>query len=330
MNKQMILKALSVATSGSSISSYLPAPLAAEVIGYIREINILRRLVRTFNQNARTWTKPKRAGGSSAYFIPDGTTATMSSWSSTSVQWVAKKLMSYVMIDEEAVEDSQPDVIDQILMDFADAMAEAEELAMAQGDTTHTATAPTPDSATTSNWYVRDPRLMFKGIFTAAADTSAGAATSVAAGNAVLGEDMVNEALYNLGKYGRNKARLAGMLPSVHAAQVRENDEFKDVSKTGLALASMITGLGSAGEGQGLVTAIYGIPFYEIPQGPAGTVAIINRNSPSLGDRRRIKLDNERVIESDQRKFVTSERISFNYDYPDALVAITGVKTTIR
>jgi len=328
MNKAMILKALSVATAGQSISSYLPAPLAAEVIGYIREINILRRLVRTFNQNARTWTKPKRAGGSSAYFIPDGTTATMSSWSSTSVQWVAKKLMSYVMIDEEAVEDSQPDVIDQILMDFADAMAEAEELAMAQGDTTHLATAPTPDAATTANWYVRDPRLMFTGIFTAAQAVTA--ATAVAAGGLVLGEDMVNEALYNLGKYGRNKARLAGMLPSVHAAQVRENDEFKDVSKTGLALASMITGLGSAGEGTGLVTAIYGIPFYEIPQGPAGTVAIINRNSPSLGDRRRIKLDNERVIESDQRKFVTSERISFNYDYPDALVAITGVKTTIR
>lgn len=328
MNRVLVNKALSVATSGAGISSYLPAPLAKEVIDYVRELNILRRMIRTFNQTARTWTKPKRAGGASAYFIPDGVTATLSGWTSTSVQWEAKKLMSYVTIDEEAIEDSQPDVIAQILMDFGDAVAEAEEIAMAQGDPTHLATAPTPDAATAANWYVRDPRLAFTGIFTAA--IAGAAATSVNAGGLVLGEDMVNECLYNLGKYGRNKARLVGLLPSVHAAQVRENDSFKDVSKTGLALASMITGLGSAGENAGLVTAIYGIPFYEIPQGPAGEVAIINRNTASMGDRRRIKLESERIIESDQRKFVTSERISFNYDYPDAMVAVTNAKTTIR
>lgn len=327
MNNNAIQKALSVAVSGESIEAYLPDPLAAEVIDLVREINIMRRFVNVFTQNSRTWTKPKRTSGQAAYYIPDGVTATLSTFQATQVVWTAKKLMTFLMVDMEAIEDSQPDVVNQVLTDSADAIAEAEELVMLQGDPSHTATAPTPDSATTANWYVRDARLMHEGIFTVA--DSVDAATAVDAAAATLDVDMVNEALFNLGKYGRVKSRIAAFAPPDQAANIRQNTNFKAADVSGQALASFITGLGSAGEGNSLITVIYGVPIYEAPQAPEGQIAMYRLDVPHLGDRRRIKFVNEDVIESDQRKYVVSERISLNYHYRDAMVIIKNLDTTV-
>ena len=325
----LLMKALAVAADpgDSDISAYLPEPLALQVIEYIRDINVMRRLMNVFNMPNRTYKKPKRASGMSAYYIPDGVQATETGFTSTTVTWTAKKLMSYTVIDEEAVEDSQPDVVDQIMRDFADAVAEAEEKVVLEGDTSHTATAPDPTSATSSNWYVRDPRLAFDGIFTVAA--SSDAADSVDGAGAAIDNDLINHMLYNLGKFGRNKANLVGLLPSEQAANIRGNSDFQDASKAGIALASYITGLGSAGEGNGLVTVIYGVKFYEVPFGPSGKICMYERRSPEIGDRRKIKFASDVVIEQDQRKYVVSERIAFNFNYKDALVLGTNLSTNI-
>lgn len=325
MNANAIQKALSVAVAGQSVEAYLPDPLADEVIEFIRDLNIMRRFVNVFQQNSRFWTKPKRSGGQAAYYISDGTTATLSTYAATQVQWEAKKLMTFITVDMETIEDSQPDVQRQVLMDSADAIAEAEEQIILQGDPTHLATAPTPTSATDANWYVRDPRLMHEGIFPAA--TGVGAATSVNAGAAVFDLDFVNTALFNLGKYGRVKSRIVGILGPAQARQVRKNASFKDASISGQDLASFITGMGSAGEGNSLLTVIYGVPFYEAPQAPDDQAVMYRRDVPHLGDRRQIKFTQEDIIESDQRKMVVSERISFNFHYKDAMVAITNLST---
>ena len=327
-NKALILKALSIAVPGESLSGYLPLPLANEVISYIRDINIMRRLVPSFNQSSRIWTKPKKANAGAAYFIQDGVTATLTGFSTAQVQWVAKKLMAFSMVDEEAIEDSQPDVIQQVLMDFAEAVAEAEEMAILDGDPNHLASAPTPDSASDANWYVRDPRLMFEGIFTIAAD-AATAAPEVDASGAVFDVDFVNVALYNLGKYGRNKARIVGLMPPDQAANTRSNTNFKQADVSGLSLASFITGMGSAGEGNGIVTVIYGVPFYEVPHAPKGNVGMYHQSSPQIGDRRQIKFKSAEVIESDQTKYVVSERVSFNVNWRDAFIRVTNLDETV-
>ncbi len=329
MSTEAIKKALSVVGTGS-LENYLPAPLANEVIAYIRELNFMRKHIKAFNMATRTKSKPRKDSSLSAYFVPDGVTATASSYSTGKVTWTAKKLMSFAMIDEEAVEDSQPDVVNDVLMDFAEAVAEAEELAMLDGDPTHTATAPTPTSATVGNWYIYDPRLIFEGIFPTA--VSVDASTKVPGGGDVFDLDMVNRALFNLGKFGRNRNNLIGLLPSVQAAMVRENKDFKVASTSGQALASFITGLGGAGDGAlGLVAVIYGIPFYEVPQtAHSDKVVIFNKRSPEIGDRRMIKYKNAEVIEADQRKYVVSERIAFNYNYRQAMVAIDNLKATFE
>lgn len=326
--RHLVKSALRVANTGQSISAYLPAPLANQVIDYIREINVIRKLIPSFNMPQREWRKPKKTDGMSAYYIPDGVTATLTGFSASTVKWVAKKIMAFVMLDEEAIEDSQPDVIQQVLRDFADAVSEAEEYGFLQGDTSHTATAQTPEAATTSNWYVRDPRLAFDGIFPTAA--TAAAATPVAAGGAIFDENMVNEAIYNLGKYGRNKARLFGLVPSDQAAFMRQNDQLKQANISGLALSSLITGLGSAEEGNGLITSFYGVKQYEVPLAPAGEIVIMRKDSAEIGDRRMIKMENEKSIESDQRKFVTSERIAFGYNRKDSMCLIDNLYATVN
>lgn len=325
---KIVRKALAVAAGpgDSDLSSYLPLPLALQVIDFIRDLNVIRRLISTFTMPQRTWKKPKKTSALSAYYIPDGVQATESGFTSSSVSWVAKKLMSYVTIDEETIEDSQPDVISQVLQDFAAAVAEAEENVFLSGDTAHAATAPDPTSATSGNWYTKDPRLAFDGIFTVA---GASGATPVAGGGGVFDEDMVNKAIYNLGKYGRNKARLICMVPPEQAANIRSNSNFKQVQISGLPLASFITGLGSAGEGDGIVTNIYGVRVYEAPFAPAGKAVVFDKMSPSIGDRRLIKLASDLVIEQDQRKYVVSERIAFNFDYPDALCLIDNLSQTV-
>lgn len=327
-NKAMILKALSVAVPGESLSGYLPTPLANEVIQYIRDVNVMRRLIKTFNQNTRVWTKPRKANAGAAYFIQDGVTATLTGFSTAQVSWTAKKLMAFSMVDEEALEDSQPDVVQQVMMDFAEAVGEAEEMAILDGDPTHLATAPTPDAATSTNWYVRDPRLAFEGIFSIAADAVT-SAPEVDAAAAVFDVDFVNTALYNLGKYGRNKAQIVGIMPPEQAANTRSNTNFKQADVSGLSLASFITGMGGAGEGNGIVTVIYGVPFYEAPFAPAGNIVMYHKGSPEMGDRRQIKFKSAEVIESDQTKYVVSERVSFNVNYRDAFVRITDLSTTV-
>lgn len=325
-----VAKALSVATGGN-ITDYVPSPLASDVIDYVREISIMRGLITEFRQNSRTWKRPTKESTLSAYYVPDGTTAPMSQFTSGSVEWVAKKLMSFTTVDEEAIEDSIVDVVDQILMDFAESIGEAEEMALLEGDTTHLATAPTPDAATSANWYVFDPRLIFDGIFTVAA--SADAATTVNAGGATFDTELINEAIYNLGKYGRNKGNLIGIVPSEQAANIRANSKFGDAALSGQALAAFITGLGSAGEGVGanraLVQVIYGIRIYEAPFAPEGKAVVYLKSSPRLGDRRLIKFKSAEVIEADQRKYVVSERVSFNYEYRAALCLIDNLGTAI-
>lgn len=328
-NLQLVKQALRVSQSGQSIAAYLPAPLAKEVISFIREINIMRKLIPTFKMSSREWRKPKKSDAMSAYYIPDGVTATLTGFSASTVKWVAKKLMAFVMIDEESIEDAQPDVIRQVLMDFAEAIAEAEELGFLQGDSTHAHSAPTPDAATDANWYVRDPRLAFDGIFPVAG--SAEAATPVAAGGGIFDENMINEAIYNLGKFGRNKSKIFGLVPSDQAAFIRQNDTLKAANLTGLALSSMITGLQAAGETPtGIVTSLYGVTLHEAPLAPAGKIVVMHKQAAEIGDRRMIKMENERVIEADQRKFVTSERIALGYNRKESMVLIDDLNSTVN
>ena len=197
----LVRKAMQVVTGGD-LASFLPAPMATTVIDYVRDMTIVRSLFREVLMPGRTYKLPKRTSGMSAYYALDGAEAEVTSFQSGSITLTAKKLFSQAILDEETFEDvgvNDPSLLNMLLMDFADAVAEAEEYAFLQGDTSHTATAVTADSATTANWFRFDPRVMFDGLFLNAEDGDA--ATAVDCGSAEFQPTFVNKALYNLGEY---------------------------------------------------------------------------------------------------------------------------------
>jgi hypothetical protein len=73
-----------------------------------------------------------------------------------------------------------------------------------------------------------------------------------------------------------------------------------------------------------------GIPFFEAPQATStDQIAILDKSGPEIGDRRLIKFKSTEVIEADQRKYVVSERVSFNFERLDAIGEIKSLKTTL-
>ena len=120
-------------------------------------------------------------------------------------------------------------------------------------------------------------------------------------------------------KFGRNKKKVAVILGSEQAANLRANTDLMNASTTGWALSSMITGLNNVALSNGLVTNIFGVDIYEAPFCPAGEAVLFLRSSPIIGDRRMIKIKSEEIIKSDQRRFVISERIDFKVAYVEAL-----------
>ena len=329
MPEKLIRKALSVTTGG--LTDFLPSPLAARVIEFITESNIMRNLITIMPMPARTFTIPSQDSDLSAYYAPDGSEAVLTSFTSGSITLTAKKLFSQVLIDTEVVEDSQPDVINLVLQSFGRAVGVAEEKAILQGDTTHTATAQTPAQATTANWFVGDPRVMWNGLF-ALADSSinSSCATEVDAGGAEFQPIFVNKLLYNLGKYGQNKSEVICLIDPAQAANLRSDSTFTNAQVSGLQLSSAITGinLGRA-LNNGLITTLYGVAVYEAAQAVAGKAVMFYKKSPLLADRRRIKIASEEVLRTDQLRYVVSERIAFGNQWADSIGRITNLQTSV-
>lgn len=329
MSNKVLEKALSVTTGG--LTHYLPTPLATEVVDYIRDVNIVRQLVDTIQMPARTYTIPTQASGMSAYYAPDGAEATATSFTSGSLTLTSKKLFAQCLIDMEAIEDSQPNIVQLVLKEFGHGVGEAEEYAFLQGNTSHTATAQTPAAASTANWYVGDSRVMFNGLFTLAdSSVNSSCVDEVNAGNTVFAPAMVNQLLYNMGKYGRNKSKVICIMDSSAAANIRNNSTFQTAATSGLALSSHITGLDvGIAVTNGFVVNLFGVMCYEAPFAPSGKAVMFRKDSPVIGDRRAIKVASAPVIQTDQTRYVVSERIAFNNRWADSIGRITNLSTTI-
>jgi len=305
---------LQKALGTSDLPDFLPTPLAMEIIDNIRDLNFGRQLFREIKMPAKTFNLPKKTSGAKVYYATEGSTAVETGITSGTVQMIAKKLMSQVLLDTELIEDSQPDIVDIILEEFSLAAAEAEEMAFMEGDPSHTPLTNDESAATSTTWYSKDARLAFKGIFTYAGE--AGAATPVDAGGNPMTTSHINEAIYRLGKYGRNKGRLVCVVNSYSAYQLREDSKINTVDKYGPA-ATITTGQ---------ITNVYGVPVVESGFAPEGKAIVLLKESPVIGDRRLIKIRSDEEIATDQMRYVVSERLDFVVRWQDALCLVDSLE----
>lgn len=302
----------SITTAAGQGGDFIPEELADDFIRYVREKTFCRQMFRAWRMGSKTRDVPKMLSGMTVWYEPSEiTTARETSFTTGTITLTAKKFLAQVLYSTEIEEDSSFSIDDIIVDDFTNAVAEAEEQAMLVGDTDHTAAAATVAAATDANWFTKDCRLIFDGLYTLA--QSSGAASPVNAGGASLTETHIRYAIHRLGKYGRNFKNDVLFVDSFNALELLDRDCFKTLEKYG-PNATIFSG--EVGSVWGQVKVINSSFLDE------GTAVMTHAGNPVIGDRRRIKIKDEEVIADDAKRVVTSERLDFTVQYAAALVRI--------
>ena len=317
--------AKAMGSSAGSGGDFIPAPLAKEFIRFVTEKNWCRQMFKNYKMNSATKTVPKILSGPGVYYeSTELTDAVETSFSTGSITLTARKLMAQMILPEELIEDSQND-FEKISVDsFSNALAENEERAMMTGEPSHTATAETVAAATSDNWYKKDARLAWNGLVTLSGDIAGTlgsgnrAADRVWADSANMSASIVNQCIYELGKYGRNYSDLVIFLNPWSAMQLLDDAALRTLDKYG-SNASIFTG--EFGKLYGKATCINS-SFV-----PNGYAVITHKSNPVIGDRRLVKIKQEEVIKNDSRRIVISERMDFGVEYQEAICQVKDLDT---
>jgi len=309
----------SMTTAEGVGGDFLPEPLAVTYINLIRDKNVFRQIHRIIKMGTMTLDFPKILSGPKVYYESTELTQTAIETSVTTgtLRLTARKFMAQIKASEELFEDANQDMDSIIDEQFAAGMAEAEEETMLVGDRDHTATSPTEGAATEANWYTKDHRLAWNGLLTLAGDIvgtiSAGnrAANRVDAAGAEMSTAILRQMLYNLGKYGRTMSNIVVYMNPWSANQLMDDSKLVTVDKYG-PKATIHTG--EFGKLYGKMTVINSDKVtdqYAVATHVANVV---------IGDRRKIKLKKEEIIENDARRVVISQRADMKVEHQDALV----------
>jgi len=300
---------------------FIPKEYADEFIDLVREENWIRDLVRVVNMPAATFYIPKISGDASVYYVSSEATQPTESKptfaAAGSVKLEAVKLMGYAQISNETDEDSRIAMMPIVRTSFAEAIAKAEEQAMLLGQYDGTFAAD-------------DPRSAFKGLCKLAADAS----QTVVADNTDLIKT-IELARLKLGVHGRSVRNLVLLVNPFTASQLRQLDQVLTVDKYGSGATIL---KGEVGKVMGItVVEDYYLPededapanYYAPATADKGLALLMNKTSPIIGDRRKVKFDQDKVVSKDAIEIAISERIGFTVQYVEAICLITGLDNTI-
>ena len=299
---------------------FIPEDYANEFIDLVREANWLRGLLRVITMPTATFYIPKMTGSSSVYHVSTEATAPTESApvfaAAGSVKLEAKKLMGYVQVSNETDEDSRIAMMPIIKNDMAEAMAAAEEQAILNGNYVA--------------YPVGDARTVFDGLLKIATD----AGQTVVADNLDLIKTIENARL-KLKQHGRSVANLVFMVNNYTGSKLRQLEQVLTVDKYG---PSATVHKGEVGKVMGITI----IENFYMPEdntsaatfnapGTAtlGVALMLDVKSPIIGDRRKIKFDQDKVVSTDSIEIAISERIGFTVQYAEALAIVTDLENTL-
>lgn len=300
---------------------FIPEEYANEFIDLVREKNWIRGLFRTINMPSAVFYIPKVTGDASVFYVSTEAQAPNESKpafaAAGSVKLEAIKLMGYVQVSNETDEDSRIAMMPIIKGSMAAAMAKAEEEAflLGQFDATYAA---------------NDPRKAFKGLLKIAVD----AGQVIAADNSDLIKTIENARL-KLAVHGRSVQNLVFMVNPYTGSQLRQLSQVLTVDKYGPGATIL---KGEVGKVMGItIVEAYYLPedvtnpasFYAPAVADKGVALLVNVESPIIGDRRKIKFDQDKVIVSDSIEIAISERIGFTVQYVEALCVVEGIENSV-
>jgi hypothetical protein len=321
-------KALS-STVGTGGDVIIPQ-LADQIIPFIRQKSYLRQFLVSFNQPTETYRFPKLTQGNTVYFVNEASTAPESLIATGTVELTARKLMTALAISAELEEDSVLPIVPVVRDDMAKSFALAEENVWLNGDTAHTADAPSPALATGADWFVNDVRLAFDGLL------KISTLLPYNQGNQPMSLNLISRLIRNLGIFGRDKSELLLIV------SLKEEERLRELLGINLAINQLgLTGTALPGE----VGRVWGVPVVAtnlldstggaetfqhatpVQSDPTTQMLLVNRNAAVIGDRRVfvIKSSDEVLLRSDQILIVGSERIAFQAQYSEAVAIANNI-----
>lgn len=305
MAEQELIEAMT--TELGKGGDFIPDAMADEYFTFITDQAWGRRLFRVVPMPTETYKFPKITGGTNAYFVRPGRRATVTGMSTDQFILKAKRLMVATAIDEVLLDSSKVDFMDIVEKDFARALAEGEDLAIWQGDPTHTAEAQKLDEATEENWYVDDPRLTATGIYETALQHPENC-IDLAGGD--ITKDTYKMLIKKMGLFAKDKNQVIGTVGPSTGCEVADMDAFNDASIYGNHTALWT---GEIGKMKGIRTVTPGAC-------PEGCLIMTPRWNVLVGDRKKYKFRTDTDIFSENVAAVTSERIDVQYAFPEAIV----------
>ncbi len=278
-------------TNGAGSGGFLvPDEIAAAILVMAEEYGIARRESRIWTMGSNSLSIPNRLSGVTSFFVGEGQDATESAPTLSNFNLVSRKLMAFVPLTNELIEDAVVDIASFVVEEIARAFAEKEDRCLFLGDGTSG----------------------YGGIVGLAGAMEAGFAGYVeaASGHDTFAEVDANDLVAVMAKlpvYARRNAKWYCGKEAAHQIFTR--------------LAMAAGGTSMAERSQYMVSSFQGYPIVETPALPAtatnGQPMLYFgdlRQGVAFGDRRSItvKMDESSGLRSDEVIIAASERFDIN------------------
>lgn len=312
---ELLVHGKAMTSTGTGVGDeWVPTELAQDIIDKVRLASKVRAMFPTIDMPSDTYRIPKITADPTVYFVSQENTAVQVASNPTTayMELDAKKIMCEVDFSGELTEDSVVPLVPTLKQNIANALAEAEEDVIVNGDTTATQNQNINRSGNTydvTRALVGLRRTVYDGAAAYKVDASGGLLAGMRSLRAALGE------------YGVDPTKLVWIMSPKHYLSVLTDTSFLTMDKLGVK-ATVLTGQ---------LGAIDGIPVIMSSKvrdcdadGIVQTDPQLNTKSQSVvtyrpgvyvGYRRRLKIETDRDVQKDMNLLVCSIRLAAAFAY---------------
>jgi len=313
--EQDLLKAMNEANQAEG-GTAVPVPLANQFVGFLREASIGRKLFRVVRMTSNVQDFPTTTSGASKTWTAENITGAESTPGTGKITLTAKKLRVKVYTSTELLEDSNPDVAQEIVRIMADEMAFGEDDAFFNGE----------GSGDTDNGEL-------SGIRDTTTYTSINTVDAVGADGDDITTAKISLAAQKV--WAATKGRISATEFVCNSIIVHKLRTLEDANSRPIfdeaTFGSPILRDGAIGTIYGLKVFISEILPTNLTKG-SGTsltdcVVMNGKEGAFIGDRRRLTFERDKNFELDQWRFYANERVAFRARRQEAITIIKDIIT---
>lgn len=315
IQKSEFFKAMYEDSSGHYGSDWVPTNMSADLIRYIELELRVASLHRQIPMPTNPYKLPIQTGLISAYLIAESTDesgekAPDSGIPTGDVTMTASKLAARVLISEEITEDSIVPILPLVKQDIAKALARAVEKATIDGQKSGVIDTGDPPGTT-------DVRNAWDGY---RYEVPSSAKVDFSSWSSSNGLSLLRSLRAKMGKYGVRPDDLAYVVSIGGFNKILSVDEVVTLDKYG-PNATILTGELGKIDGIPIIVSEYvreDLDSSGIYSGAGHTntiVLLVNRNAFMYGDKRRVTVKQDELIQTDQTVVVSTMRKAFTNLY---------------